>query len=47
MEIIYSDEAQEDIEFWKKSGNKIIQNKILQLLSVIAVLYAGLSLMIK
>ena len=35
MEIIYSDEAQEDIEFWKKSGNKIIQNKILQLLSAI------------
>ena len=27
MEIIYSEEAQKDIEFWKKSGNKTIQNK--------------------
>ena len=30
MEIIYSEEAQKDIEFWKKSGNKTIQNKIQQ-----------------
>ena len=35
MEIIYSEEAQKDIEFWKKSGNKTIQNKIQQLLNAI------------
>jgi toxin YoeB len=35
MEIIYSDEAQRDIEYWKKSGNKIIQKKIQQLLNSI------------
>ncbi|GAA3971607.1 Txe/YoeB family addiction module toxin [Mucilaginibacter dorajii] len=35
MEIIYSDEAQEDIAYWKKSGNKVIQKKIQQLLSAI------------
>lgn len=28
MEIVYSDQAQNDIAFWKKSGNKIIMNKI-------------------
>jgi hypothetical protein len=27
MEIIYSDEAQKDIVFWKKSGNLSIQKK--------------------
>jgi len=27
MEIIYSDEAQLDIKYWKKSGNKIIQKR--------------------
>jgi len=32
MEIIYSDEAQKDIVYWKKSGNKAIQKKIQQLL---------------
>ncbi|HEY4196042.1 MAG TPA: Txe/YoeB family addiction module toxin [Mucilaginibacter sp.] len=35
MEIIYSEEAQQDIEYWKKSGNKIIQKKIHQLLNAI------------
>ncbi len=35
MEIIYSDEALKDIEYWKKSGNKIIQKKIQQLLDAI------------
>ena len=35
MEIIYSEEAQLDIEYWKKSGNKIIQKKIQQLLNAI------------
>jgi len=37
MEIIYSDEAKRDIEYWKKSGNKIIQKKIQQLLTAIDV----------
>lgn len=36
MEIIYSEESQKDIQFWKKSGNKIIQNKIQQLLNAIS-----------
>jgi len=35
MEIIYSEEAQKDIAFWKKSGNKVIQKKIQQLLDAI------------
>lgn len=35
MEIIYSGEAQLDVEYWKKSGNKMIQKKILQLLDAI------------
>lgn len=28
MEVIYSEKAQKDREFWKKSGNKAIMNKI-------------------
>ena len=35
MEIIYSEEAQKDIVYWKKSGNKTIQKKITQLLNAI------------
>jgi len=35
MEIIYSDEAQKDIAYWKKSGNKIVQKKIQQMLKAI------------
>lgn len=35
MEIIYSDEAERDIKYWKKSGNKIVQKKIQQLLDAI------------
>jgi len=35
MEIIYSEEALKDIDYWKKSGNKIIQKKIQQLLYAI------------
>jgi len=35
MEIVYSDEAQKDINFWKKSGNKAVQQKIQQLLNSI------------
>jgi len=32
VDVIYSDKAQADIEFWKKSGNKIIMNKITKLI---------------
>jgi toxin YoeB len=32
MEIRFSSKAQEDIEYWKKSGNKGIQNRINALL---------------
>ena len=37
MEIIYSQQAQSDIEFWLKSGNKKIQTKITKLLHAIQV----------
>ena len=33
MEIIYSPQALEDIEYWKKSGNKAIMNRITALLA--------------
>lgn len=32
MEIKYSEQAQEDIDYWKKSGNKTVMNKITTLL---------------
>ncbi|MBF4464663.1 Txe/YoeB family addiction module toxin [Flavobacterium sp. LC2016-12] len=32
MEIIYSEKAQKDILFWKKSGNKSIMKKITSLI---------------
>jgi toxin YoeB len=32
VEIIYSEKAQKDREFWKKSGNKAIMNKITALI---------------
>jgi toxin YoeB len=35
MEIIFSPQAVEDLNYWKKSGNKIIQKKIQQLLESI------------
>ncbi len=35
MEIEYSPTAKNDIEFWKKSGNKKIQKKITELLQSI------------
>ncbi len=28
MEVIYSEKAQKDRDYWKKSGNKVIMNKI-------------------
>lgn len=33
MEVIYSEKAQKDREFWKKSGNKAIMNKISALIA--------------
>ena len=33
MEIIYSLKALEDINYWKKSGNKAVQQKISNLIS--------------
>lgn len=32
MEVVYSEKAQRDREFWKKSGNKAIMNKITALI---------------
>lgn len=32
MEVIYSEKAQRDREYWKKSGNKAIMNKITALI---------------
>ena len=37
MEVIYSEKAQKDREFWKKSGNKAIMNKISALIADIQV----------
>jgi toxin YoeB len=37
MEITYTPEAEKDLLFWKKSGNKAIQKKITNLLDVISV----------
>lgn len=43
MEIIYSLKALEDINYWKKSGNKAVQKKIAALLAnIIAHPYTGL-----
>ncbi|MBP6430900.1 MAG: Txe/YoeB family addiction module toxin [Ferruginibacter sp.] len=35
MEVGYTDKALEDILFWKKSGNKLIQQKISSLINAI------------
>ncbi len=32
MEVVYSEKAQRDREFWKKSGNKAVMNKITALI---------------
>jgi toxin YoeB len=43
LEIVYVKEALADIEYWKKSGNKIIQNKIKRLLNdIIANPFTGI-----
>ena len=36
MEIDFLDKALDDIDFWKKSGNMVIQNKITKLLESIS-----------
>ena len=36
MELVFSEQAQADIAFWKKSGNKAIMNRISLLLADIA-----------
>ena len=35
MEVIYTPQAVEDLNYWKKSGNKAIQKKIQQLIVAI------------
>jgi toxin YoeB len=35
VEIVFSDEALEDLQFWKQSGNITIQNRIKKLLESI------------
>lgn len=35
MEIIYTPKAVEDLKYWKKTGNKVIQKKIEQLITSI------------
>ena len=37
MEVIYSEKAQKDILFWKKSGNKSIMKKITNLIEDILI----------
>lgn len=36
MEIVLLEQAQRDIEYWKRSGNKVVMNKITTLLRDIA-----------
>ena len=43
MEVEFLDKAIEDIDFWKKSGNKTIQSKITKLLESIRMTpYSGI-----
>lgn len=43
MEVDFLDKAIDDIEFWKKSGNKRIQSKITKLLESICITpYSGI-----
>nr|WP_314493276.1 type II toxin-antitoxin system YoeB family toxin [uncultured Chryseobacterium sp.] len=43
MEVIYSEKAQRDIAFWKKSGNKSVMKKITALIeNIVAHRYQGL-----
>ena len=36
MEIIYSEHAKQDIDYWKRSGNTVIQKRITELIRSIA-----------
>ncbi len=43
MEVEFLDKAIDDIEFWKKSGNKTVQSKITKLLESICITpYSGI-----
>jgi toxin YoeB len=43
MELIFSPKADEDLIFWKRSGNKVVQSKISQLLgSILESPYSGI-----
>lgn len=43
MEVIFSPQALEDIEYWKKSGNKAIMNRITTLLKdIVAHPFSGI-----
>jgi toxin YoeB len=43
MEVVFKDKAIEDIKFWKKSGQKIIQTRISKLIDdIIQYPYSGL-----
>ena len=43
MEVDFLDKAIDDIEFWKKSGNKTVQSKITKLLESICITpYSGI-----
>jgi toxin YoeB len=35
MEIVFSHQAEEDLEYWKKSGNRAVLKKIRKLLEAI------------
>ncbi|RYY24940.1 MAG: Txe/YoeB family addiction module toxin [Sphingobacteriaceae bacterium] len=35
MEVIFTPQAKEDLKYWKKTGNKLIQKKIEQLIMAI------------
>jgi toxin YoeB len=37
MEVVFTPRALEDLKYWKKSGNKAIQNKISKLIEAIKV----------
>ncbi len=42
MEIIFSPQAKEDLNFWKKTGNKVVLKKIAQLIeSILEMPYEG------
>lgn len=43
MEVEFLDNALEDIDYWKKSGNKVVQSKITSLLrSICKTPYSGI-----